>query len=150
MEDLFFMKIALEEAREAFNKGEVPIGAVVARKGEIIARAHNLRETLQDATAHAEILALRRAGELLGGWRLLDCTLYVTIEPCPMCAGALVQARVPKLVYGARDVKGGAAGSLFDIVRDERLNHRLEVEEGILAEEAAALMQDFFNSRRNH
>lgn len=150
MEHSFFMRIALEEAREAYNQGEVPIGAVVVRAGEIIARTHNLRETLKDATAHAEILALRRAGELLGGWRLLGCTLYVTIEPCPMCAGALVQARLPKLVYGARDEKGGAAGSLYDIVKDERLNHRLEVEEGILAEEASALMQDFFSSRRNH
>ena len=117
-------------------------------QGAVIAADHNRREELCDATAHAEVLVLRR-GELLGGWRLPGCTLYVTVEPCPMCAGALVQARVERLVYGAADPKGGAAGTLYDIVRDPRLNHRLEVTAGVLASECALLMQHFFQARRS-
>jgi tRNA(adenine34) deaminase len=143
-----YMAEALIEAQKAYAAGEVPIGAVVVRDGHLIARGHNAREALQDATAHAEILALRRAGEALGGWRLPGCTLYVTVEPCPMCAGAMIQARLPRLVFGARDAKGGAAGSLYNLVQDERFNHRLEVVEGVLAGEAAELMQRFFQERR--
>jgi tRNA(adenine34) deaminase len=146
--DEHYMGIALQLAKEAFHRGEVPIGAVLVRDGEILAQNHNRREELKDATAHAEILVLREAGLLLGGWRLLGTTLYVTLEPCPMCAGALVQARVSRLVYGARDPKGGAAASLYNIPSDPRLNHRLEVEEGILGEKCASLLQDFFKERR--
>ena len=148
MNDVLYMQEALKEAEKAFSIGEVPIGAVITRGGEIIARGYNLREKHKDATAHAEIVAMRQAGEALGGWRLLGCTLYVTIEPCPMCAGAMVQARLPKLVYGARDEKGGAAGSIYNLVQEEKFNHRLEVREGVLAEESKALMQKFFKARR--
>ena len=143
-----YMQIALGLAEEAFKRGEVPIGAVLVRDGEIISQNHHRREELQDATAHAEILVLREAGGLLGSWRLLGTTLYVTLEPCPMCAGALVQARVSRLVFGTRDPKGGAAVSLYNIPADPRLNHRLEVEEGILSERCAALLQKFFKERR--
>lgn len=142
------MREALNEARLAFDKGEIPIGAVLVWDGQIIARGHNLREEEADPTAHAEIVAMREAGKILGGWRLPDTTLYVTIEPCPMCAGALVQARVARVVYGAADVKAGAVHSLYTITEDNRLNHRLEVTGGVLAEEAADLMRDFFRSRR--
>lgn len=145
---LQFMAAALAEARKAAAVGEVPIGAVVVHQGEIIARAHNLREALNDATAHAEILAIREAGERLGSWRLVDCTLYVTIEPCPMCAGALVQARVDHLVYGAPDPKGWADRNILEIVQNPGLNHRMQVTSGILAEEAAAIMRSFFRARR--
>jgi tRNA(adenine34) deaminase len=148
MHDEEYMRVALDMAKEAFKRGEVPIGAVLVHEGRILAKNHNRREELQDATAHAEILVLREAGKLLGGWRLLGTTLYVTLEPCPMCAGALVQARVSRLVYGTSDPKGGAAGSLYDIPRDPRLNHRLEVEEGFLKEESAVLLQSFFQKRR--
>jgi tRNA(adenine34) deaminase len=146
--DNYFMREALIEAQKAFDKGEIPIGAVLVREGKIIARDHNRREELNDPTAHAEVLVIRDAGKTLGGWRLPDSTLYVTIEPCPMCAGALVQARVPRLVYGAQDIKAGAVHSLYNVTEDERLNHRLEVIGGILAEEAADLMRQFFRSRR--
>ncbi len=143
-----YMEMALELAREAFRQGEVPVGAVLVRGGEILARGYNRREALQDATAHAEILALREAGARLGSWRLLGTTLYVTLEPCPMCAGALVQARVSRLVYGARDPKGGAAGTLYNIPGDPRLNHRLVIKAGVLQEKCAALLQEFFQNRR--
>jgi tRNA(adenine34) deaminase len=142
------MRLALEQAAEAARAGEVPIGAVLARGDELLAADRNRREELKDATAHAEILVLRRGGRLLGGWRLPGCTLYVTLEPCPMCAGALVQARVERLVFGAWDPKSGAAGSLYNLVQDERLNHRLQVEGGLLEEDCAALLQEFFRSRR--
>ena len=144
-----YMSLALEQARMAFQRGEIPIGAVLVREGAVIAADHNRREELCDATAHAEVLVLRRGGELLGGWRPPGCTLYVTVEPCHMCAGALVQARVERLVYGAADPKGGAAGTLYDIVRDPRLNHRLEVTAGVLASECALLMQHSFQARRS-
>jgi tRNA(adenine34) deaminase len=147
-DDEHYMEAALELAQEAYVRGEVPIGAVLVRDGEILARNHNRREELKDATAHAEILVLREAGRLIGGWRLTGTTLYVTLEPCPMCAGALVQARVSRLVYGTRDPKGGAAASLYNITSDPRLNHRLAVEEGILRERCAALLQKFFKERR--
>lgn len=143
------MQIALEEARKAFECGEVPVGAVIVKGGEIIARDHNRRETLGDATAHAEILALREASRRIGGWRLTDTTVYVTLEPCPMCAGALVQARVNRLVYGADDPKAGAVCSLYNLVQDERLNHRMEVTAGVLAGECGDLLKNFFRLRRN-
>jgi tRNA(adenine34) deaminase len=148
-DDEHYMEVALELAQEAYARGEVPVGAVLVRDGEILARNHNRREELKDATAHAEILVLREAGRLIGGWRLTGTTLYVTLEPCPMCAGALVQARVSRLVYGTRDLKGGAAASLYNITSDPRLNHRLAVEEGILRERCAALLQKFFKERRD-
>jgi tRNA(adenine34) deaminase len=142
------MREALREAELACQKGEIPIGAVLVHNGRIIARGHNLREELSDPTAHAEVLVLREAGRLLGGWRLPGTTLYVTIEPCPMCAGALVQARVERLVYGAADPKAGAVDSLYHITSDERLNHRLEVTGSVLADEAAGLMRRFFKNKR--
>ncbi len=144
-----FMALALEQAAEAALCGEVPIGAVLVYEGVVLAADRNRREALKDATAHAEILVIRRAGELLGGWRLSNCTLYVTLEPCPMCAGAMVQARIDRLIFGAADPKGGAAGTLYDIVRDRRLNHRLEVTGGVLESECAALLQKFFRERRD-
>ncbi|NLW16402.1 MAG: nucleoside deaminase [Firmicutes bacterium] len=139
-----FMQIALAEAQKAYELGETPVGAVIVRDGAIIAKAHNLRETERDATAHAELLAIRQANQVLGGWRLTRCTLYVTLEPCPMCAGAIVQARIPHLVFGAYDPKSGACGSLMDLVRDERLNHQVEVTSGILADESSRLLRRFF------
>lgn len=144
----YYMALALEQAKDAAVAGEVPIGAVLVMDGKIIAADRNRREELNDATAHAEILVIRRAGEILGGWRICGSTLYVTLEPCPMCAGAMVQARVDHLVFGAADSKGGAAGTLYDIVRDRRLNHRLEVTGGILEEECALVLQQFFKDRR--
>ena len=142
------MHEALAEAAKAAAIGEVPIGAVVVRDGQVIARAHNLRETTHDATAHAELLAIRRAGEALNGWRLIGCTLYVTIEPCPMCAGALVQSRVEHLVYGSPDPKAWADRSLTEIVQNPGLNHRMEVTGGVLAEECSHVMKGFFQARR--
>ncbi|MGH2572351.1 MAG: tRNA adenosine(34) deaminase TadA [Actinomycetota bacterium] len=142
------MALALEEARRCLGWGDVPIGAVVARGEEVLAAAGNQRERLQDPTAHAEVLALRQASRRVGSWRLSGCTMLVTLEPCAMCAGALVLARVDRLVYGAADPKAGFAGSLGDLVRDERLNHRLEVSWGVRAEEASALLTAFFADRR--
>lgn len=148
LNDEQYMELALRQAEDAANCGEVPIGAVLIKDDIVLAAERNRREELKDATAHAEILAIRRACELLGGWRLSGCTLYVTLEPCPMCAGAMIQARIDRLVFGANDPKGGAAGTLYDIVRDQRLNHRLEVSGGILEEECAVLLQQFFRERR--
>ncbi len=142
------MHAALDEARRCLQWGDVPVGAVVGRGDEVLAAAGNQRERLQDPTAHAEILALREASRRLGRWRLDGCTLYVTLEPCAMCAGAMVLARVQRLVYGAADPKAGFAGSLGDLVRDGRLNHRLEVESGVGAAEAAELLRRFFAERR--
>ncbi|HKH78259.1 MAG TPA: tRNA adenosine(34) deaminase TadA [Rubrobacteraceae bacterium] len=146
--DLRLMRRALEEAEEAARKGEVPVGAVVARGDEILATAHNERETAGDPTAHAELLALRRAAERLGGWRLSGCTLYATLEPCPMCAGALHAARIGRLVYAAPDPKTGAAGTLYDIPSDKRLNHTFLTQRGVLEAESAALLRAFFKERR--
>lgn len=144
-----YMREALAEARAAYQMGEIPIGAVlVAPNGDILSRAHNLRETAKDATAHAEILAIRKASEALGRWRLFDATLYVTIEPCPMCAGALVMSRVRRLVYGAADIRAGAVESLFNIVDCPQLNHRLQVTAGVLEDECRAIMRQFFQARR--
>ena len=150
MDDIYFMKEALAEARKAFEKDEPPVGAVIVKDGEIIARGHNLREKLQDPTAHAEMLAVREAAAQLGRWRLSDCEMYVTLEPCAMCAGAVVLARLGRLVYGACDPKAGAVVSLMNLVSDERLNHQVEVKGGILAEECGALLRDFFSSRRKN
>jgi tRNA(adenine34) deaminase len=142
------MRLALEEAERSLGWGDVPIGAVVAREEEAVARAGNEREKRADPTAHAEILALRDAAGRLGSWRLERCTLYVTLEPCAMCAGALVLARLDRLVYGAHDPKAGFAGSLGDLVRDPRLNHRLEVTPGVLADQCGDLLRRFFSGRR--
>jgi tRNA(adenine34) deaminase len=142
------MRLALEEARAAGAEGDVPVGAVVARGDEVVARAGNAREREQDPTAHAEILALRQAARAVGSWHLEGCTLYVTLEPCAMCAGAVVLARIDRLVLGAADPKAGFAGSLGDIVRDGRLNHEVEVTVGVLAEECGEVLRAFFAERR--
>ncbi len=142
------MRLALEEARRCTRWGDVPIGAVVARGERLVAGAGNQRERLNDPTAHAELLALREASQAVKGWRLDGCTLYVTLEPCAMCAGALVLARVDRLVFGAEDPKAGFAGSLGDLVRDARLNHRVEVTSGVLGDECGELLREFFRERR--
>jgi tRNA(adenine34) deaminase len=147
--DRDMMQIALEEARAALDHDDVPIGAVVARDGEVLARAHNARERDQDPTAHAEILAIRAAADALGSWRLDGCDIYVTLEPCAMCAGAMVLARARRLVFGALDPKAGAVRSLYNLADDGRLNHRLEVTAGVLEEECSALLRDFFGARRS-
>ncbi|HEX2129294.1 MAG TPA: tRNA adenosine(34) deaminase TadA [Solirubrobacterales bacterium] len=144
-----FMRAALVEAERAGHHGDVPIGAAVVREGEILAAAGNERELRADPTAHAEILALRDAAAALGGWRIPDATLYVTLEPCAMCAGAIVLARIDRVVYGAIDPKAGAAGSVFDILAEPRLNHRPVVESGLLEDESAALLRGFFAERRS-
>ena len=146
--DQQFMRLALDAARIAEENGDVPIGAVIVYQDRIIARAYNQREQLQDPTAHAEIVALTQAAEFVGSWRLEGCTMYVTLEPCCMCAGALVLARMHRLVYGCDDPKAGACKSLYNIVQDERLNHRLEVTAGVLADECGDLLQAFFACRR--
>jgi tRNA(adenine34) deaminase len=143
-----YMRAALELARTAFEQKEVPVGAVVVKDGEIIGRGYNRVEQDRDPTAHAEVIAIREAAAALGGWRLIGCTIYVTKEPCPMCAGTLVMSRIDRLVFGAADLKMGYAISLNNTVRDARLNHRLEVTPGVLGDEAAELLQDFFRSRR--
>lgn len=148
MEDSTWMKTALEEAKVAASQGEVPVGAVVVYDRRIIAVASNRREEDADPTAHAEILVLRKAAKSLGDWRLEGCTLYVTLEPCAMCAGALVNARVERLVYGASDPKAGFCESLGDLVRDQRLNHQLEVRAGVLKKECSELLKDFFRKLR--
>ena len=147
-EDYDFMGAALMEAELAAAEGEVPVGCVIVSEGRIVGRGHNRREQDQDPTAHAEIVALRAAARALGSWRVTPAVLYVTCEPCPMCAGALVNARVDRLVFGCADPKAGACGTLFDIVSDPRLNHRLEVTAGVRAEECRSLLQSFFQQRR--
>jgi len=142
------MRLALREASRAAEHDDVPIGAVVVRDGEVVAAAGNERELRGDPTAHAELLALREAARALGGWRIPDSVLYVTLEPCAMCAGAVVLARVPRVVYGAPDPKAGAAGSVLDVLGEPRLNHRPQVDGGLLAEESATLLEDFFAKRR--
>ena len=146
--DEAMMRRALQLAQRAAEHGDVPIGAVVARGDEVLGQAGNERELRRDPTAHAEVLALREAAERLGGWRLLETTIYVTLEPCPMCAGAITLARVPRLVYGAADPKGGAVGSVIDLFAEPVVNHRPEVQGGILERESAALLEAFFASRR--
>jgi tRNA(adenine34) deaminase len=146
--DQFMMARALEIAREGRNLGEVPVGALVVHSGRILAQAHNLRETLNDPTAHAERLALAWAGRSLGTWRLEDCVLYVTLEPCVMCAGAIVLSRIKRLVYGADDPKAGGCASLYRLVSDPRLNHRCEVTSGVMARECGEVLKEFFQERR--
>jgi len=142
------MRLALREAARALDHDDVPIGAVVVREGEVIGAGHNERELRADPTAHAELIALRDAARALGSWRVLDAVMYVTLEPCAMCAGAIVLARVPRLVFGTPDPKAGAAGSVFNILAEPRLNHRPQVESGLLAEECAELLRMFFAPRR--
>jgi tRNA(adenine34) deaminase len=144
-----FMRMAIEEAKKAMLLREVPVGAVIVKEGRVIARGHNLRETIKSATAHAEIMAINEACTKLNGWRLFGCEMYVTLEPCPMCAGALVNARIDKIVYGAKDFKRGACGSIYNIANDKRLNHILEIEGGVLEEECKQLLQDFFREKRS-
>jgi tRNA(adenine34) deaminase len=146
--DEYFMRLALREAERAPEHDDVPVGAVIVHDGEVVGAGHNERELRQDPSAHAEMLALREAARALGSWRLLDAVLYVTLEPCAMCAGAIVLGRVPRVVYGTADPKAGAAGSVLDVLAEPRLNHRPDVAGGLLAPECAALLVDFFASRR--
>jgi tRNA(Arg) A34 adenosine deaminase TadA len=146
--DARFMAVALGQAELAATAGEVPVGAVVVVDGQVVAAAHNRREATADPTGHAEILALRAAGQALGSWRLADATLYVTLEPCPMCAGAAVAARLARLVYGASDPKAGAVGSLYNLAVDPRLNHEMAWRHGVMADECARILTDFFDRRR--
>lgn len=146
--DHFYMQEALVEAQKAAALGEVPIGAVIVYQDEIIGRAHNLRETTQNALTHAESMAIQQACEKIGSWRLEETTLYVTLEPCPMCAGAILQSRVPRVVYGARDVKAGCVDSLYRLLNDARFNHECEVTEGVLADECGQILTDFFRALR--
>lgn len=148
MNDIQAMRAAIEEAKLALDEGEMPVGCVVVRDGEIIARGHNLRAQTGDPTAHAEIIAIRRAAHALADWRLSDCTLYVTLEPCPMCAGAISQARLKRLVYGAPDERYGCAGSVYRIPEDPAFTHFCPSEGGVLTQECAALIQTFFDARR--
>jgi tRNA(adenine34) deaminase len=143
------MRLALSEAQRAYEEGEIPVGAVVIRKGRILGRGHNRIEKLNDPTAHAEMIAISAAAESLGHPRLQGATIYVTIEPCPMCAGAIVLARLERLVYGARDPKTGACGTLYDITNDPRLNHRVEVSSGVLENECSQMLSDFFTKLRS-
>jgi len=147
-QDEQFMQLAIESAKIAEENGDVPIGAIIVHNDTIIAKAYNQREQLQDPTAHAEIIALTQAAAALENWHLNGCTIYVTLEPCPMCAGALVLSRMDRLVYGCDDPKTGACKSLYNIVQDDRLNHRLEVTSGVLADECSQILQEFFERRR--
>lgn len=146
--DQLFMKEAIVEAKKAEALGEVPIGAIIVYNGEIIARAHNLREATQNAVTHAELMAIQQACEVLGSWRLEDTTLYVTLEPCPMCAGAILQSRIPRVVYGARDPKAGSVHSLYQLLNDPRLNHECDVIEGVLGDECGLMLTNFFKAIR--
>ena len=143
-----FMKEALKEAKKAYDKLEVPVGAIVVKDGKIIARAHNLKETKKDTTKHAEILAIQKASRKLESWRLLDCEMYVTLEPCSMCAGAMINARIKKLYIGALDEKTGAAGSVFNLFEDYKFNHNVEIEQGIMQDECEKILKDFFKKLR--
>ncbi|HEU4685318.1 MAG TPA: tRNA adenosine(34) deaminase TadA [Nitrospira sp.] len=147
-QDVVFMRRALEEAGRAIAVGEVPIAAALVRDHKVLACSHNYREAWQDPTAHAELITIRAAAKNLGSWRLSDCTLYVTVEPCAMCLGAIILARIPRLVFGAWDLKAGACGSVLDFAQETRLNHRLSVIGGVLEEESRALVQDFFRELR--
>ena len=146
--DTFFMRAALDEAARATAMGEVPIAAVIVRNGEILAQSHNYRETWQDPTAHAEMIVIREAAKALGSWRLTDTMLYVTLEPCAMCLGAVILARIPRVVFGARDPKAGACGSVLDFTHEPRLNHRIEMLSGLLEDESQSLLQQFFQQLR--
>lgn len=144
----FFMKKALEQACNALELDEVPVGAIIVKGDQIISTGHNLKETSMDPTAHAEILALRRASEVLGGWRLSDCDMYVTLEPCAMCCGAIIQARIRKLYIGTMDPKGGAAGSKLNLLNDYGFNHKCEIEAGLLEQECSQILKSFFKGKR--
>lgn len=148
LDDVIYMRDAIKQATKAKEIGEVPIGAVIVFKGEIIATGYNVRETSQETLSHAELIAIRRANEKIGSWRLEDCTLYVTLEPCPMCAGAIVQSRIKRVVYGAVDQKAGCAGTLMNLLDDERFNHQAELSRGVLEEECGNLLTDFFRELR--
>lgn len=143
-----FMKEALKEAKKAYNKLEVPVGAVIVKDGQIIARAHNLKETKYDTTKHAEILAIQKASKKLNSWRLIDCEMYVTLEPCSMCAGALINSRIKRVYIGASDKKTGVVGSVFNLLEDYTFNHKVEYEKGILKEECENMLKDFFKELR--
>jgi len=147
-QDQRFMQAAIDQAYIALENDDVPVGAVIVCENKIIAKGYNQRQQLNDPTAHAEIIALTAAAEHIGHWRLLNCTIYVTLEPCPMCAGALVLARIDRLVFGCDDPKTGACGSLYNIVQDNRLNHRLEITKGVLADDCSKMLQDFFSVKR--
>lgn len=147
-QDQFYMQLAIEEAKKAAAKGEVPIGAIIVHNDEVIARAHNLRETTQNAVTHAELLAIQEACQKIGSWRLEDTKIYVTLEPCPMCAGAILQSRIPHVIYGARDAKAGSVDSLYRLLNDERFNHQCEVKENVLADECGQLLTQFFRALR--
>ena len=147
-EERHFMKMAIEEAEKAQELGEVPIGAVLVHKGEVIARGYNLRETTQKTTSHAECIVIDQANEQIGSWRLEECTLYVTLEPCPMCAGAILQSRIPHLVYGAYDPKAGCAGTLMNLLDDERFNHRTSIQSGVMEVECREMLSSFFRNLR--
>lgn len=146
--DTAYMKLAIEEAKKAEQLGEVPIGAVIVHEDEVIARAHNLREATQNAASHAELSAIQQANDVIGSWRLENTTLYVTLEPCPMCAGAILQSRIPRVVYGARDPKGGCVHSLYELLNDARFNHEAIVTEGVLGDECGTLLTNFFRGIR--
>nr|WP_175559408.1 tRNA adenosine(34) deaminase TadA [Virgibacillus salinus] len=148
LDDVIYMRDAINQAIKAREIGEVPIGAVIVFKGEIIAAGYNLRETSQETLSHAELIAIKKANEKIGSWRLEDCTLYVTLEPCPMCAGAIVQSRIKRVVFGAIDQKAGCAGTLMNLLDDERFNHQVELTSGILEEECGNLLTDFFKVLR--
>ncbi len=143
-----FMRFALLEAEKASKEDEVPVGAVIIKDGKVISSAHNERENRMDPTAHAEIIAIKKASEAIGNWRLTGCDLYVTIEPCPMCAGAIVQSRIRRLIYGASDLKAGACGSIMDVINNAHLCHKVEVHKGILEDECSIIIKDYFRNKR--
>lgn len=145
-----FMKAALKEAKKAYDKLEVPVGAVIVKDGKIIARAHNLKETKYDTTKHAEILAIQKASKKLNSWRLIDCEMYVTLEPCSMCAGALINSRIKKVYIGASDQKTGAVGSVFNLLEDYTFNHKVEYEKGVMQEECENILKEFFKKLRKN
>ena len=147
-QDNKYMKEALKEAQKSYNKEEIPVGAVIVKDGKIIGRGHNLKETKNDTTNHAEIIAIKKASKKLKSWRLTGCTMYVTLEPCTMCAGALIQARLDKVVIGTMDEKTGACGSVLNVVEDYKFNHRVEIEKGVMEKECKSIIQDFFNKFR--
>ncbi len=150
MEQEKFMKAALKEAQKAYDKNEVPIGVVIVKNGKIIARAHNLKETKKDTTEHAEIIAIKKASKKLDSWRLIDCEMYSTLEPCPMCAGAIIQSRIKKVYIGTMDEKTGACGSVLNLFKDHKFNHEVETEYGILEAECKKIIQDFFKNLRKN
>lgn len=147
-QDNKYMKEALKEAQKSYNKEEIPVGAVIVKDGKIIGRGHNLKETKNDTTNHAEIIAIKKASKKLKSWRLTGCTMYVTLEPCTMCAGALIQARLDKVVIGTMDEKTGACGSVLNVVEDYKFNHRVEIEKGVMEKECKSIIQEFFKKLR--